>query len=34
MKFGLYLPTRGHTETPEALEILVALPRSAIAPVS
>jgi alkanesulfonate monooxygenase SsuD/methylene tetrahydromethanopterin reductase-like flavin-dependent oxidoreductase (luciferase family) len=24
MKFGFYLPTRGHTATPEALETLVA----------
>jgi alkanesulfonate monooxygenase SsuD/methylene tetrahydromethanopterin reductase-like flavin-dependent oxidoreductase (luciferase family) len=23
MKFGFYLPTRGHTATPEALETLV-----------
>jgi hypothetical protein len=23
MKFGVYLPTRGHTATPEALETLV-----------
>jgi hypothetical protein len=34
MKFGFYLPTRGPTATPEALETLVALPKSAIAPVS
>jgi hypothetical protein len=34
MYVGFYLPMCGPTATPEALETLVALPKSTIAPVS